>query len=36
MENGGIRREDGRIRREDEVSGKIRMIDEDRERKMGE
>ena len=28
--------EDGGIRREDEVSGKIRMIDEDRERKMGE
>ena len=28
--------EDGRIKREDEVSGKIRMIDKDRERKMGE
>ena len=28
--------EDGGIRREDEVSGKIRMIDEDREMKMGE
>ena len=28
--------EDGGIRREDEVSGKIKMIDEDRERKMGE
>ena len=28
--------EDGGIRREDEVSRKIRMTDEDRERKMGE